>query len=351
MRRARNSEKFALHKRQGADCERAAPRRRIDLFYCSFLNNTITHYDIQKLTTGLHTRGAASGHRYHRRIGRIAYARDSECEGSRSQMNCTATIGSLHSRWLSMRRLTKSFQRQGSSTPIIRSRLDCCPSWTKAQCSNALEFDEPAFTGSFREKIPNPKLVRHFAVAIPIFLCPSDPTKRTTKVTTSQGDFTYGGINYMVSFGSGRNTNYDFRWETMDYSMNLKLPHSVAQPMACHTVMFAETVRSAGWDQTFPTGSLPRFPYTMTLNGSSGISSNLNNIPGMRSSGSPWGAYQDANGMVANADINTFWRTFNSWRGGMSPALRGRGTSWAFSGAINSMINGYLTPTAKSQML
>jgi prepilin-type processing-associated H-X9-DG protein len=50
--------------------------------------------------------------------------------------------------------------------------------------------------------------------------------------------------------------------------------------------------------------------------------------------------------MIANPDLASFWRTFTSWRGGTSPALRGRGIAWAFSGSINSLTNGYLPPNS-----
>ncbi|MCA9138288.1 MAG: DUF1559 domain-containing protein [Planctomycetales bacterium] len=52
------------------------------------------------------------------------------------------------------------------------------------------------------------------------------------------------------------------------------------------------------------------------------------------------------NGMIENPDVGAFWDTFNSWRGGSSPAIRGRGMCWAFTGAVNSMTNGYPTPNS-----
>ncbi len=216
----------------------------------------------------------------------------------------------------------------------------------------ALQFDKPAFTGSFSEKIPNPALVQHFATALPIFLCPSDPTQRVTTVTTSRGAFSYGGINYMVSFGSGTRKNYDFRWETDGlFYEPFAARFSRATDGMSNTVMLTETCRSAGWDRTFTGDSIPSFPYTMTLNGSSGVSSSLQAIQGMAPTGSPWNAFRNAEGMIENAEVESIWRNFRSWRGGMSPALRGRGTSWAFCGAINSMINGYLTPNSPTRML
>ena len=37
----------------------------------------------------------------------------------------------------------------------------------------------------------------------------------------------------------------------------------------------------------------------------------------------------------------------SNWRGASSAALRGRGTSWAHSGAISTLTNGYTTPNSR----
>ena len=51
--------------------------------------------------------------------------------------------------------------------------------------------------------------------------------------------------------------------------------------------------------------------------------------------------------MVSNPDLSSCWTTFVSWRGGDNAALRGRGISWAFSGALNTLTNGYTTPNSR----
>ncbi len=109
----------------------------------------------------------------------------------------------------------------------------------------------------------------------------------------------------------------------------------------------SETTRSKGDDVTLPSGTTPGYPYQKTLNGSSGVSSGLNAIPGIRATGAPWDNWDDANLMISSPDLSQFWTTFTSWRGGTSPALRGRGISWAFSGTINSMTNGYQPPNSR----
>ena len=210
-----------------------------------------------------------------------------------------------------------------------------------------LLFDEVAFTGSWRGKTPNPLFATAFETVVPVFLCPSDPAPAQTQVTLSGSTFTYGGLNYMVSYGSGTKTNYDFHWPT-DGAV---FEHSSVRfrdftDGTANTVIMSETVRSVGNDMTLPPGQTPPVPYQFTLNGSSGVNPGLNGSQGMTPSGGPWGSYVDGNGMISNANIATFWQTFTNWRGGSSPALRGRGASWAFSGAINSMTNGYLTPNS-----
>lgn len=213
--------------------------------------------------------------------------------------------------------------------------------------SRSLTFDVPAFSGNYAGKIPHPKNASAYATAIATYLCPSDPATSTSIVTLGGNSYTYGGVNYMANFGSGRKQNYDFRWTTDGLFF---APHGVRFNHVIdglsNTVMFGETVRSQGPDQTLPVGTLPQQPYPLTLNGSSGVSADLNAQQGMKASGSPWSAFTNSAGMIENPDVTSFFKTFTSWRGGSSPALRGRGISWAFTGAVNSMTNGYLPPNS-----
>ncbi len=213
--------------------------------------------------------------------------------------------------------------------------------------NSALSFDVQAFSGNWAGKVPHPRNAPAYATPIATYLCPSDPAASTTMVTVSGNDYTYGGVNYMASFGSARRQNYDFRWTTDGMFFG---PHGVrfnhVMDGLSNTVMFGETVRSQGPDQTLAAGTLPPRPYQLTLNGSSGVDAGLNTRQGMQASGTPWNAYTNSAGMIENPDVTSFFKTFTNWRGGSSPALRGRGTSWAFTGAVNSMINGYLPPNS-----
>jgi prepilin-type N-terminal cleavage/methylation domain-containing protein/prepilin-type processing-associated H-X9-DG protein len=228
----------------------------------------------------------------------------------------------------------------------VQARL--LPYIEQVNLKNLLDFRQPAFSGTWSGKIPNPEFADVFATPVAVFLCPSDPAPSQTVVTVSGNTFVYGGLNYMVSFGSAKGTNNDFRWRTDGavFEHSDVGFHDFTDGMS-NTVILSETVRSVGEDMVLPPGTTPRFPYQFTLNGSSGTSAGLNSVQGMLATGSPWTSYVDADGMVSNPDLAAFWTSFTSWRGGASPALRGRGISWAFSGAINSMTNGYTTPNSR----
>ncbi len=234
-------------------------------------------------------------------------------------------------------RLDADFAVQARILPFIeQSGLD-----------QQLKFDVPAFSGGWSGKVPHPDNAAAFATAIAAYLCPSDPAQAKTTVSVSGENYTYGGINYMVSFGSNRDQNYDFRWKTDGLFFE---PSSVKFNYVLdglsNTVMMSETVRSEGPDQTLPAGQLPSKPYAYTLNGSSGVSPSKETVPGMLATGGAWTSYVNSAGIIANPKVSDFWNTFTNWRGGSSPAIRGRGMSWAFTGAINSMTNGYLSPNS-----
>ena len=215
--------------------------------------------------------------------------------------------------------------------------------------NSRLDYSKRAFSGPFNAKVPNPLFAEAFATPIPTFLCPSDPAPSTTTMQVNGTPVTYGGLNYMFSNGSGTGTNYDWRWVTDGIvCQNAPRAYRDLTDGASNTVVLSETVRSVGDDITLPAGTLPRFPYPYTLNGSSGVNSALQSSRGLRATGSPWGAYVDATGNIFNPQTDLIWPSFSGWRGGNSPAIRGRGISWAFNGSINSSTNGYHTPNSRT---
>lgn len=225
----------------------------------------------------------------------------------------------------------------------VQARL--LPFIEQAGLHESLDYSLPAFTGGFSAKVPHPRFVSAFATLVATFLCPSDPTPALTTMNVSGTDYTYGGLNYMASFGSNKDQNYDFRWRTDGpFDSQGKIGFSAFLDGLSNTVLMSETVRSSGADMTLPAGQLPAFPYLYTLNGSAGVNSGLQSTQGLAATGGPWMSYVNSSGIITNADLSAFWQTFTSWRGGSSPALRGRGASWAFTGAINSMTNGHHSP-------
>jgi prepilin-type N-terminal cleavage/methylation domain-containing protein len=225
----------------------------------------------------------------------------------------------------------------------VQARL--LPFMEQNNLNSLLDYSVPAFTGPFNAKVPNPRFIDVFSKPIATFLCPSDPAPSVTQVTVNGTLYNYGALNYLISFGSGAGTSYDLRWQTdgLVYQFSKRRFQDITDGTSS-TVAISESVRSVGDDATYPPPTLPKFPYQMTLNGSSGVSSALNATRGLRPTGGPWSSFVDPSGMIANPNLETFWRSFTSWRGGTSPALRGRGISWAFSGSINSLTNGYLSP-------
>jgi prepilin-type N-terminal cleavage/methylation domain-containing protein/prepilin-type processing-associated H-X9-DG protein len=242
----------------------------------------------------------------------------------------------------------RRFPMQGAVDVDFSVQARLLPYVEQSNLHNGLDFTKPAFTGPFNAKVPNPLFVTAFAQSVPFFLCPSDPAPSITTMVVSGTSYSYGGINYMVSYGSGTNTNYDLRWPTDGVVFqNSRQTFGSITDGTSNTVLLSESVRSVGDDVTLPLGQIPKFPYQLTLNGSNGVNSALNATPGLKATGGGWMGYVNSQGIIVNADLGVFWKTFNSWRGGTSTALRGRGISWAFNGSINSLTNGYQPPNSR----
>lgn len=218
------------------------------------------------------------------------------------------------------------------------------PYMDQANLQKKLDFSKPAFTGPFNALVPNPLFAATFAEIFPVALCPSDPAPIQN---TGAGGSLYCGINYMVSFGSGKGANYDLRWRTdgVVYE-NSSVSFRDIRDGTSNTVAMSEAVRSVGADFTLSSGLLPPFPYQATLNGSSGVNAALQTAQGLAPTGGAWSGF-NVGGVIQNPNLNLVWPTMTSWRGAASAALRGRGTSWAHSGAISTLTNGYNPPNSR----
>jgi prepilin-type N-terminal cleavage/methylation domain-containing protein/prepilin-type processing-associated H-X9-DG protein len=280
-------------------------------------------------------------------IGLLLPAVQAAREAAR-RMQCSNSLKQLSLGMLNYEATYRRFPMAGVVDADLSVQARLLPYVEQANLSNLLDYRLPAFTGPFNAKVPNPQFAKALATPIALFLCPSDAAPATTNVVVNGTTYTYGGLNYMISYGSGSSTHYDLRWPTdgIVYERSTRGFRDITDGSS-NTVVMSESVRSVGEDVTLPSGSLPSFPYQLTLNGSSGVNSGLNTAPGLKATGGGWSNAIDAQGMIANPKLETFWTTFTLWRGGNNAALRGRGISWGFGGAINSLTNGYQTPNCR----
>lgn len=267
-------------------------------------------------------------------------ARRMQCTNSLKQMAlATMNYESTYRKLPMAGRVDVDFSVQARLLPFIEQN----------NLNNLLDYSQPAFSGPFNTKVPNPRFAQAFAIPIPIFLCPSEIAPTTITMQVNGSAVTYGGLSYMFSTGSGTGTNYDWRWVTDGIvCQNTARAFRDITDGTSSTVIMSETVRSVGDDMSLPPGTLPKFPYQYTLNGSGGVNSALQAARGLKPSGSPWSSYVDAGGYISNPLTDAIWSSFGNWRGGNSTAIRGRGISWAFNGSINSLTNGYHVPNSRT---
>ncbi|MFI4875081.1 MAG: DUF1559 domain-containing protein [Blastopirellula sp. JB062] len=264
------------------------------------------------------------------------------------RMSCTNNLKQLGLALHNYESTYQVFPMAGTRDVDFSVQARLLPYVEQGNLQDLLDFSQVAFSGGWSGKVPNAAFAEAFETPLELFLCPSDPAPSQTTTTVSGTQYKYGGNNYMVSFGSGTGVNYDFHHRTD----GIVYQHSSAgfrdmTDGTSNTVVMSETVRSVGADMTLPAGETPKFPYQYTLNGSSGVGSSSDPGQGMEATGGNWSSYTNGDGMISNPDLASFWTDFTSWRGGESPAIRGRGMSWAFTGAINSLTNGYLSPNSR----
>ena len=216
------------------------------------------------------------------------------------------------------------------------------PYFEEGNLARQFDFKQAAFTGPYTGQVPNPAFAAIFATPIPMLLCPSDgaPTVQQS------GTFSYGGNNYMVSYGSATadgagNAFWDFSKPT-DGIVYEKSAVSIAKIIdgTSKTVIASEAVRSIGADTTFAVGSPPPFPYQYTLNGSTYFNSGP---PLTLKTNTTNPTTADIDAKVSN------WATDGSttgWRGASSAAMRGRGLAWAATTQGNTLTNGFLPPNS-----
>jgi len=253
-------------------------------------------------------------------------------QGAREAARRTACLNNLRQTALGMlgyelaRRAFPPTDEAGGFS--IQARL--LPYMEEASLAGMIDFRKTATSKVFNAQRPAPEFLTLFATPVPVFLCPSDPAAVVTKVTViSGGPFEVAGINFMVSVGSGSGATYDQRWPT-DGVVFEKSAVKLGQVTdgASRTVFLSETVRSTGDDVVLATGVAPPFPYAKTLNGSAGVNSARQAVPGYAATGSPWSAAM-VGGVIQNPDLAAIWPAIAgpTWRGANTSTLRGRGMS------------------------
>lgn len=264
------------------------------------------------------------------------------------RMQCSNNTRQMSLAMMNYEAAFKKFPMGGGVDNDFSVQARLLPYLEQSNIHNLIDYGTVAWQGPFNAKVPNPQFTAVFAMPIATFLCPSDPAPSVQQVIVNGTTFHYGGLNYLISFGSATGTNNDLRWNTDGIVFQFsKRRYRDIQDGASQTAMLSESVRSVGNDMTLPAGKTPLFPYQYTLNGSGGLSSTLNATPGLKTTGSPWSAFADGNSMVSSPSLEAVWGSFTGWRGGSSLSLRGRGICWGFSGAINSLTNGYLPPNSR----
>jgi prepilin-type N-terminal cleavage/methylation domain-containing protein/prepilin-type processing-associated H-X9-DG protein len=278
-------------------------------------------------------------------VGLLMPAVQSAREAAR-RMQCSSHLRQMTLAMANYESAHKSFPPGGKRDSDFSIQARLLPFMEQTSLHNQFDYSQIAWLGTHNAKFPNAMFVDAFAVPVSIFLCPSDPAPSVTEVPTNGIPYRYGGLNYMVSYGSSTATHYDIRFRTDGIvAAGIASRYRDILDGSSNTIIVSESVRSVGPDLVYAAGTLPKFPYQLTVNGSGGVNSALHATPGMTASG-PWNT--SGSGTFAfNPNLEAIVPTLTTWRGGLNTAIRGRGISWAYSGAINSMTNGYSPPNTR----
>ncbi|MCG8648936.1 MAG: DUF1559 domain-containing protein [Pirellulales bacterium] len=211
----------------------------------------------------------------------------------------------------------------GSSDFSVQARV--LPYIEQAGLSDLIDFEKPLLTGPPWLARFNPEQREAVETVVPTFLCPSDPGR--VRFGTTYADGTVGfsaGLNYMFSYGSGTDTNYDDRFKTD----GMVWTNSWAGFKHCldgtsQTVLLAETVLG---DQVNAAEPSPSGPHRRIANW--GGSRGNPNGPGFVHGGT----------LIENPELDAvFPSQITSYRGN-------RGQSWIRGVPYATVINGYMTP-------
>lgn len=212
----------------------------------------------------------------------------------------------------------------GSSDYSVQARI--LPQLEQAGLNDLIDFESPLLTGPPWMARFNPALREAVETIVPAFQCPSDPGNRQFGTTFADGNDGFSaGLNYMFSYGSGTETNYDDRFETD----GMVWTDSWAGFRHCldgtsQTVLLAETV--VGDQTSGAAGPSPSGPHRRIANWG-GSTSNPNGA-GFMLGGS----------LIENPDLEAVFPSLITSYSGT------RASSWIRGVPFATVINGYLTP-------
>jgi prepilin-type N-terminal cleavage/methylation domain-containing protein len=213
----------------------------------------------------------------------------------------------------------------GSSSFSPQARI--LPYVEQGNLANLIDYNIPLFVGPAFAARLNPAHSVAASTRLPLFLCPSDAGDPMFDATMSNNQtIRVAGLNYMYSYGSGRDTNYDDRYPTDGYLWeNSFAKLSVISDGLSNTVMLSESLLG---DKIISTGAMPSQPHRR-IGSWGGSSSNPPGVPGFT-----------LGGTIRNPDLATISSTITSWRG-----LRGE--IWIRGVPYSVVTNGYLTPNSR----
>ena len=246
-------------------------------------------------------------------------ARRMQCSNNLKQLAlATHNYESAHKRFPALTG-SSSFSPQARILPFIE----------QANLQSLIDFSQPLFVGPPWAARLNPVFVPAAQTVVPTFLCPSDGIEPTRVTTDATGEMvTVAGTNYMFSYGSGTNTDYDDRYTTDGIVWeNSWARFGDITDGTSNTVLLSEALLGDGVVST-------------TIPERNALQRRGASWPGSRSNPAPQPGFNIGGATISNPDLSTvFPSQTTSYRGN-------RGETWIRGVPYAVVTNGYLTPNS-----